>query len=217
MANVPARVSRASKRWQSETRILEAARQSFAEHGYERTTIRGVAGAANVDPGLVIHYFSSKEELFAEATQFTRDETISGTPDEVAELLLASLAERLETEPTASLALLRSMLTHREAKEGVRGVVAEQLEQISRSIGTEDAGLRASLISATILGVIVGRHLLEFDWLKDASPQQIIELLRPGLLGLTGADPAAPGEAGDVPGEARTVPGGTAEPDPSSV
>jgi AcrR family transcriptional regulator len=44
-------------------RIREAALSQFAEHGFERTTIRGVAAAAGVSPGLVRHHFGSKREL----------------------------------------------------------------------------------------------------------------------------------------------------------
>src|SRR5215475_11467541 len=44
-------------------RIREAALAQFAEHGYERTTIRGVAAAAGVSPGLVRHHFGSKQGL----------------------------------------------------------------------------------------------------------------------------------------------------------
>ncbi|WP_428934066.1 TetR family transcriptional regulator [Streptomyces sp. ACT015] len=188
MANDPARVTRAQKRWQTESRILVAAREGFARSGYERTTIRAVAEAAQVDPGLVMHYFNSKKELFLKATAVSDDETVSDASPDVAEALLASLTDRLVTEPTASLALLRSMLTHEEAREGVRRVTADQLEQISRSIDSDDAELRGSLLSATILGVILGRHLLELDGLKDAPPQEIIDLLRPVVRGLAAAD-----------------------------
>ncbi|WP_078849780.1 TetR/AcrR family transcriptional regulator [Streptomyces sp. NRRL F-5126] len=205
MANDPARVTRAQKRWQTESRILAAAREGFARSGYERTTIRAVAESARVDPGLVMHYFNSKEELFLKATAVSGDETVSGTSADVAEALLASLADRLVTEPTASLALLRSMLTHEQAKEGVRRVTAGQLEQISRSIDSDDAELRGSLLSATILGIILGRHLLELDGLKDAPPHQIIELLQPVVRGLAAAernpenpqDSAGPGATGN--------------------
>jgi AcrR family transcriptional regulator len=48
-----ARPTRAQQRRQSEERILTAARQIFAELGYDRTTIRAVASAAGVDAGLV--------------------------------------------------------------------------------------------------------------------------------------------------------------------
>jgi len=47
----------------SRARIREAALEQFAEHGYERTTIRGIAAAAGVSPGLVRHHFGSKEDL----------------------------------------------------------------------------------------------------------------------------------------------------------
>lgn len=44
-------------------RIREAALAQFTEHGYERTTIRGIAAAAGVSPGLVRHHFGAKEDL----------------------------------------------------------------------------------------------------------------------------------------------------------
>lgn len=200
MANDSARVSRAQQRWQTESRILAAAREGFARFGYERTTIRAVAEAAQVDPGLVMHYFTSKEELFLKATSVSGDVTISGTSADVAEALLSSLADRLVTEPTASLALLRSMLTYDEARNGVRRGAAEELERIGRAIDSDDAELRGSLISATILGVILGRHLLDFDGLKDASPQEIVALLRPVIRELAAADGQREGARGGEEG-----------------
>ena len=44
-------------------RILDAALAQFAEHGFEGATIRGIAKAAGVSPGLVQHHFGSKDEL----------------------------------------------------------------------------------------------------------------------------------------------------------
>ncbi|HEX2820067.1 MAG TPA: TetR family transcriptional regulator [Streptosporangiaceae bacterium] len=44
-------------------RIREAAIRHFAEEGYERATIRGIARTAGVSPGLLRHHFGSKEEL----------------------------------------------------------------------------------------------------------------------------------------------------------
>jgi TetR/AcrR family transcriptional regulator, regulator of cefoperazone and chloramphenicol sensitivity len=44
-------------------RIRQAALAQFAEHGFERTTIRGIAAAAGVSPGLVRHHFGSKLAL----------------------------------------------------------------------------------------------------------------------------------------------------------
>lgn len=44
-------------------RIRQAAMAQFAEHGFERTTIRGIAAAAGVSAGLVRHHFGSKQGL----------------------------------------------------------------------------------------------------------------------------------------------------------
>jgi AcrR family transcriptional regulator len=44
-------------------RIRQAALAQFAEHGFERATIRDIAAAAGVSLGLVRHHFGSKKEL----------------------------------------------------------------------------------------------------------------------------------------------------------
>jgi AcrR family transcriptional regulator len=50
-------------------RIVEVARESFAQDGWAGTTVRGVARAADVDPALVYHYFGSKDGLLGACTQ----------------------------------------------------------------------------------------------------------------------------------------------------
>ncbi|MCU4295640.1 TetR/AcrR family transcriptional regulator [Brevibacterium permense] len=44
-------------------KILTAAVAEFARHGFTKTTVRGIAAAAEVSPGLVIHHFGSKDGL----------------------------------------------------------------------------------------------------------------------------------------------------------
>jgi AcrR family transcriptional regulator len=44
-------------------RIRDAAMRHFAEQGFERATIRGIAETAGVSSGLVRHHFGSKEAL----------------------------------------------------------------------------------------------------------------------------------------------------------
>lgn len=44
-------------------KILSAAVAAFARHGFTKTTVRGIAAAAEVSPGLVIHHFGSKDGL----------------------------------------------------------------------------------------------------------------------------------------------------------
>src|SRR5690606_36559411 len=49
--------------------IVNAAREVFAEHGYDGTSIRMIAAAADVDPALVHHYFEGKDQLFLETVR----------------------------------------------------------------------------------------------------------------------------------------------------
>ena len=49
--------------------VLDAARELFAELGFERTTMRAVAARAGVDPALIYHYFGDKDGLLFAALQ----------------------------------------------------------------------------------------------------------------------------------------------------
>ena len=179
--------SRAEQRRRTEARILDAAASVFVAAGYERATIRAVAAAAGVDGGLVMHYFGSKQELYRRVIDAAPLPEVSGAPGEATEQVLATLAAHLASEPTASLALLRSMLTNPEAAAVASGGMARYRAQIAEVIPADDASLRAAIISAIILGVTVDRHLVKSDDLAAADPAQIIDLLRPCLLAL--ADP----------------------------
>ncbi|MEV7892015.1 TetR/AcrR family transcriptional regulator [Streptomyces sp. NPDC002817] len=54
-------------------RIRDAALGEFARRGMGGATIRGIAEAAGVSPGLVQHHFGSKEELRAECDRYAFD------------------------------------------------------------------------------------------------------------------------------------------------
>ncbi|MFG1604147.1 TetR family transcriptional regulator [Actinoplanes sp. NPDC049265] len=218
-------MKRAEQRRRTEARILAAARHLFAAVGYDRTTIRAVAAAAEVDAGLVMHYFGSKDALFAQATAetatgatgatgaaeggateseagatdtaesgadaMTRPPTTAevppGTP--AADVLLASLAERLVDEPEASLAVLRSMLTNADAAGRYRAMAEAQLSPITAAIPAPDADLRSAVLSAIVHGVIIERYLLKLGPLADADPERIIDLLRPCFHTLAATEP----------------------------
>jgi hypothetical protein len=105
------------------------------------------------------------------------------------ELLPASRHLRAASEPVASLALLRSMLTSPEAASAVSAAVARYQAQIAQAIPADDASLRAAIISAITLGVMVSRHLIKADELATADPAQVISLLRPCMLSLAASPP----------------------------
>jgi hypothetical protein len=136
-----------------------------------------------------MHYFGSKQELFRRVIDTAPVPEVSGEPGQAAEQILGSHADRLANEPTASLTLLRSMLTNPEAA-GAASVAAARYEaQIAKAIPAGDASLRAAIISAITLGVMVSRHLIKSDELATADPAQVISLLRPCMISLAAPPP----------------------------
>ena len=135
-----------------------------------------------MDAGLVMHYFGSKQELFEKVTHGAGPlPDLAGPPGQVAEQVLAQLADSLETEPVQSLAVLRSMLTHPEAAHSLGERTIRFRAQLAGAISAPDADLRAALIIAIIMGVAVDRHLLKTGGLDAATPEEITNLLRPIL------------------------------------
>ncbi|WP_049578092.1 TetR/AcrR family transcriptional regulator [Streptomyces sp. SBT349] len=187
----PPRLTRTERRRQTEARILDSARKLFARLGYERTTIRAVAGDARVDPALVMQYYGSKQKLFARAADLRLptgregedgDPAGSGRdPEALIESLLTALGVKLDGLPATSLATLRSMLTHPEAGQIAREALDGHIAEVSGALGGADARLRAALLICTTVGVAIGHELLRLDALRDAPPERITELLRPAL------------------------------------
>src|SRR5258708_32337569 len=149
-----------------------------------------------------MHDFGSKQQLYRRVIDAAPVPEVSGTPAEAAEQILAGLASRLASEPVASLALLRSMLTNPEAASAASAGIARYEAQIAQAIPADDADLRAAMISAITLGITVSRHLIKSDQLANADPDRVIELLRPCRHSLpasreTASGPgAAPGDSG---------------------
>src|SRR5215207_884701 len=87
--------------------VLRAAKQRFAEEGYEKTTLRAIADDAHVDPSMVLYLFGSKAELFRESLRLLLD------PD----LLVAALRGTADDEPDIGTRMVRTYLRIWEAPE----------------------------------------------------------------------------------------------------
>src|SRR6478672_2133577 len=76
--------------------ILAAAKQRFAESGYERATIRAIAADANIDPSMVMRYFGNKDLLFAAAADFDLQipDLSDGDRDKLGARLVAHFLDR---------------------------------------------------------------------------------------------------------------------------
>lgn len=150
--------------------IRDAAARRFNREGFGATTVRAVATDAGVDPALVMHYFSSKQGLFAAAMDFPIDpETlvprllapgVDGLGHRVITHLLAVVDELGPANPM--LGLLRSATGHPAAARMLREFLGEAiLDRIAAAVESDRPRLRAELCASQIVGVLVARQILE--------------------------------------------------------
>jgi AcrR family transcriptional regulator len=151
-------------------RIREAALAQFAEHGYERTTIRGIAAAAGVSPGLVRHHFGSKQALRdaidAHVVQEIRrinDEMMAGSARGD---LSASVASREAIRPYQGY-LVRALMDGSPTVAVIFDQMLEATEQwlaLADEHRTDppfaDRRTRAAVVNAMALGVPLMREQL---------------------------------------------------------
>ncbi|MEU3856284.1 TetR family transcriptional regulator [Streptomyces sp. NPDC028722] len=176
---------RGDRRRATEARILDGARELFAEKGFDRTTIRAVATAAGVDPALVMQYFGSKRELFTRVAQTLPALPAAAGTDALVEQLLATVGPGLGGLPEGAVAMMRSMLTDPAAADQVRDTLGRQIDTVAAALPAgADPELRAALVVTTLLGVTVGRQFLGLPPLKDAPADRTAALLRPALKAL---------------------------------
>ena len=141
-------------------RIRQAALAQFSEHGFERATIRGIAAAAGVSPGLVRHHFGSKQEL-REAV----DEHILTEIRRLSDLVMAGSRHGDDARATVSREAVRPFQEYlaRALAEGSTTLAALFDEMVATTEGfLELAGddghfvdrrTRAAVVTAMSLGV----------------------------------------------------------------
>ena len=170
--------------------ILEAARASFAERGYDASTIRGIAGEAGVDPALVHHYFGTKERLFAAsmALPMTPGDVLpgvlSGPLDDLGERLVR-LFLAVWDEPEARrplIAVIRSATSHALAATMIREFVEHALVgRIAARLDSRDAHLRASLVGSQMVGIALTRYVLRLEPLASSDHDAVVAAVAPTL------------------------------------
>ncbi|MFI1764681.1 TetR family transcriptional regulator [Streptomyces sp. NPDC020800] len=170
-------------------RILAAAREQFSERGYDKTSVRGIAKAADVDSALVHHYFGTKEQIFEAAIAVAFAPALDA-PNAVADGPLEGVGERLTRfvfgvwdNPTTRaplLAILRSAVNNETAAAVFRRLVASQLlRRVAAQVDLPDAELRAELAAAQIVGTAMMRYVIKLEPLASADLEQIITRVAP--------------------------------------
>jgi AcrR family transcriptional regulator len=160
--------------------ILAAARQRFAESGFERATIRAIAADANIDPSMVMRYFGSKDQLFAAAADFDLQiPDLSGVDREhLGARLVTHFLDRWERDE-ALVVLLRSSTTNDEAAQRMRKIFGTQLRPVIAGLDPTDAPRRAGLIATQVLGLALCRYVLRLPPVVAMSHDEVVGWLGP--------------------------------------
>jgi AcrR family transcriptional regulator len=168
--------------------ILAAARVLFGERGYDKASIRAIAGAAGVDPALVHHFFGTKDELFAAAMEFPVDpETIlplvlAGPRAEIGERLVRTFL-RLWSDPRLKpqfVGIIRSATTSEMGAALLRDFISSKIfARVAENLGVPRLNLTA--VAAQIVGVVMLRYVLEMEPMASASEEELVALLAPTI------------------------------------
>ena len=169
--------------------IVVAARELFAQQGFEKTTMRAIGTRAGVDPALIHHYFQNKERLTVEALRPDVDAAsifagLTAADDIGAEFIRRVLhtweADHARLE--SGIALVRIAMTHNGIAEALRrfqfGMVESALGEI---MSGEDRDRRIALIVSQVLGMAIMRYVLHQPDISSASVDDLAAMLGPGV------------------------------------
>ncbi|OEJ25697.1 TetR family transcriptional regulator [Streptomyces agglomeratus] len=172
-------------------RILQAARDEFAERGYDKASMRGIAKAAGVDAALVHHYFGTKDDVFAAAIEVSFEPVLAvsavigrGGTEGIGERLARYFIGVWENPATRAplLAVVRSALTNETAAKVLRTFVLRRLlERVAAELDVPDPTFRAELAASHMVGIAILRYVIKAEPLASADPERIIELVAPTL------------------------------------
>jgi AcrR family transcriptional regulator len=186
--------------------ILTAARDEFAERGFDRATIRGIAATAGVDPALVLHYFGSKDELFGAALEIpvepgvVLERAAAAHPDQLGTTIVRAFLEAWEPPDNRQrlIAMVRSAMTNEVALGMVREYLVRRVfGPITLTLGVPDAELRANLVGSQFIGLSMMRYITRIEPIASASVDELVAAVGPTmqryLTGDLGPEPSVDG------------------------
>ncbi|OBB94137.1 TetR family transcriptional regulator [Mycobacterium sp. 852002-30065_SCH5024008] len=171
-------------------RILAAARDEFAEHGWAGTAIRAVARTADVDPALIYHYFGSKEGLLDAATtppQKWLDAVAATWATPKADLgrqLIRTVLDTWTDEEVGPIlrAVVLTAAHEDKTRDKLRLIVERGLIGGSTLGADEDERLRRSgLIATQLIGFALLRYVWRMEPIASMPEDEVVAAMAPNL------------------------------------
>jgi AcrR family transcriptional regulator len=162
--------------------IVAAAREEFAESGFDAATVRAIAARAGVNAAMINHYFGGKAGLFREVVALPVDPgqvvagVVEGPREELGRRLVLGVLGVWEDPQTRApmLALYRSGIADPARLRPIREYLAGQVLPILAGSG-RSSRLDAALIVAHLLGLVMGRYVLELPELCAPTVEELAD------------------------------------------
>ncbi|MFN5060094.1 MAG: TetR/AcrR family transcriptional regulator [Chloroflexota bacterium] len=159
--------------------IMRAAKQCFAAKGYHRATMREIGSLANVDPSLIVHYFGSKEQLFAESVitdipDLNLPNRLAGIPQERWGITLAEIFVEIAGNNEwfkTLISVLRAAASEPKAADMVAGIFRNAIIEKFAVLGLSHTHQRATLLVSFMIGVAYTGHVVGLDQFITAPPE----------------------------------------------
>ncbi|MEV0064498.1 TetR family transcriptional regulator [Nocardia sp. NPDC058379] len=170
--------------------ILDAARIRFADNGFDKTSIRAIAGDADVDPALVHHYFGTKQQLFAAAVEFPVDPEATLTAvdhaplDELGATIVRSVVGVWDSPAGPGVvATVRSIFGGGEASPARAFLLQVVLERVRVRIATptDDGRARVALAAAQMVGLLTARKIVDIEPLASMPIDEVVAAVGPAV------------------------------------
>jgi AcrR family transcriptional regulator len=171
---------------QTRDAILRAARRWFTQRAFAEVGLRDIALECGVSAALVVKYFGTKEQLFAEAVSFEAEaRALLDCPrDRLGEHLVRTLLElhdRAHSDP-----FLRAVMAAFRPNGGEFAASFQRhfAAPLAARLPGADAQLRADLICAQLAGLGAVRLAIKLPGVAALPAERLVELQGPVLQSL---------------------------------
>jgi AcrR family transcriptional regulator len=168
--------------------LLAAAREVFAEQGYQGATVRGIAARAGVDAAMVNHWFGGKQGLFGAILELPFDPSIliervmAGSVDTLAERVVRTFVTLWDTHEGRFAALMLSVANHELAARSMADFFSGTVFRvITEAAGSDRPALRSALCATQMVGLGVVRYVLKLEPIASAGVDELVATVAPNL------------------------------------
>ncbi|MBL1084656.1 TetR family transcriptional regulator [Streptomyces actinomycinicus] len=158
--------------------ILKAARHLLARHAHADITLKDVADRAGVSPPLILKYFGNKDTLFARVMSFDTDaDTLLDAPlDDLGRHMVRHVLSSQRERGADPLLRIAFAPLHGDHGDILRANFRAQVtERLAARLTGPDAGLRAELAVAALVGLGVMYGIARGPHLRDTDTEAVAD------------------------------------------